>query len=219
MDPFHPRPEELPAVIPIFPLTGGLLLPGARLPLNIFEPHFLAMVEDALAHGRMLGMMLPDPAHPRVNGRSTPYRTGCLGRIASFAETEDGRYLITLRGLSRFDLLEELPERADGVRRVRADYAPYGGDLEAPAEEGVDRDALLQALRPYFQSRNIEADWEAVGRTDAVTLVNSLSMMCPFGDAEKQALLTAPGLPQRTSLLISLLRIESAGPMAGRLPS
>jgi Lon protease-like protein len=220
MDPFRSRPEALPAVIPIFPLQGALLLPGARLPLNIFEPRFLAMVEEALGQGRLIGMVLPDPAYPRVEGRSTPYRTGCLGRIASFAETEDGRYLITLRGLNRFDLLEELPETPRGVRRVKADYAPYHADLEdAPAGEVVDREALLAALRSYFRALNIEADWAAIRDTDAAKLVTSLCMMCPFGDAEKQALLTAPDQAARAGLLISLLRIESAGPVAGKAPS
>ncbi|MFC3123777.1 LON peptidase substrate-binding domain-containing protein [Pseudoroseomonas globiformis] len=220
MDPFRPRPDALPTVLPIFPLAGALLLPGARLPLNIFEPRFLAMVEEALAGGRLIGMVLPDPALPRLNNRSIPYRTGCLGRIASFAETEDGRYLITLRGLARFDLLEELPETPREVRRVRPGYGPYLADLdENPAHAEPDRTALMAALRPYFHRHGIEADWAAVERAAPDALVTTLCMICPFSDAEKQTLLIAPDAAKRAELLISLLRIDSAGPAAGGRPS
>lgn len=219
MDPFLTRPDDLPAEFPVFPLTGALLLPGGRLPLNIFEPRYLAMVEDALGQGRMFGMALPDTAFPRVAGRSTIYRVACLGRIASFAETEDGRYLITMRGLQRFRVVEELPDSPRGYRRVRADHSPYHADLaEAPAAE-VDRVALLASLRPYFQVRRMEADWAAIERTATPTLVTTLCMLCPFSDAEKQALLEAPDLSARAAMLISLLRMDSAGPAAGGRPS
>lgn len=203
-----PRSDHtrLPAEIPIFPLQDALLLPGGRLPLNIFEPRYLAMVENALGAGRLLGMVLPDPAAPRVAGRSTIYRTGCLGRIASFSETGDGRYLITLLGLLRYDVAEELPDHPAGFRRVRADFSAYLADLEPPEEE-PDRAALLDALWPYFAARHIEADRAAIERIPPVDLVTTLSMICPFEGREKQALLLATDLRQRADLLTALLRI------------
>ncbi|PHK92962.1 peptidase S16 [Pseudoroseomonas rhizosphaerae] len=210
-----PPPGELPDEIPVFPLAGALLLPGGRLPLNIFEPRYLAMVEDALGHGRLIGMVLPDPARPRPQGRSTIYRAGCLGRIASFSETGDGRYLITLLGTSRFRVLEELPDSPRGYRRVRADHGAFPADRQPAPEDAVDREALLAALRPYFQARRIEADWAAIERTPPDMLVTTLCMICPFGGAEKQALLEAPDLAARAAMLVALLRMESAGPAAG----
>ena len=219
MDPFQPRPEALPGEIPIFPLAGALLLPGGRLPLNIFEPRYLAMVEDALAAGRSLGMLLPDPSKPRPAGRSTIYRVGCLGRIASFAETEDGRYLITLRGLVRFAVAEELADSPRGYRRVRADYAAHLADLAPQAGPPPDRAALLAALRPYFAAQGIQADWPAIERSEPAALVTSLCMVCPFTDAEKQALLEAPDAAARAEMLVALLRMGRAGPVAPGRPS
>lgn len=215
MDTDHPRPEAPPEEIPIFPLAGALLLPGGRLPLNIFEPRYLAMVDDALGRGRLLGMVLPDPARPRPQGRSTIYRAGCLGRIASFSETGDGRYLITLLGTHRFRVLEELPDSPRGYRRVRADHAAFPADARPVSDAAVEREALLAALRPYFQARRIEADWPAIERTPPAMLVTTLCMICPFDDAEKQALLEAPDLAARAAMLVALLRMDSAGPAAG----
>ncbi|EFH13605.1 LON peptidase substrate-binding domain-containing protein [Pseudoroseomonas cervicalis] len=220
MDPFQTRPEALPREIPVFPLAGALLLPGGRLPLNIFEPRYLAMVEDALATGRVIGMMLPDPSRPRPGGRSALYRTGCAGRIVSFAETEDGRYLITLRGLLRFAVLEELADSPGGYRRVRADYAPYLADLAPEAAEAApERGALLGALRPYFATQGIQADWAAIERSDPAALVTSLCMVCPFADPEKQALLEAPDTAARAAMLVALLRMGQAGPAPSSRPS
>ncbi|HWX49060.1 MAG TPA: LON peptidase substrate-binding domain-containing protein [Roseomonas sp.] len=216
MDPFRPRPEALPASFPVFPLAGALLLPGGRLPLNIFEQRYLALVEDALAAGRMFGMVLPDPAHPKPGGRSALYGVGCLGRIASFAETEDGRYLITLIGVSRFRVAEELPDSPRGYRRIRAEHAPYAADLtDPPAAAAVNRAALLAAVRDYFQAQRIEADWPAIERTAPPMLVTTLCMVCPFTDAEKQALLEAPDLGRRAAMLVSLMQMDSVGPAAG----
>jgi len=208
-------PGTLPATVPVFPLAGALLLPGGRLPLNIFEPRYLAMVEDALAAGRMFGMVLPDPAHPQRAGRSTLYRVACLGRIASFAETEDGRYLITLLGVSRFRVAEELPDSPRGYRRVRTDYVPYITDRSEPPAAAADRPALLAAVRAYFQAQRIEADWTAIERTATPTLVTTLCMVCPFTDAEKQALLEAPDLRERAAMLVSLMQMDSIGPASG----
>lgn len=215
MDPFHPRLSELPGEFPIFPLAGALLLPGGRLPLNIFEPRYLAMVGDALAAGRLMGMMLPDPAYPRVAGRSTIFRIGCLGRIASFAETDDGHYLITLRGVARFRVLEELPDSPRGYRRVRADFSAYAADLDPPGGQGVDRPALLAGLRSYFRARRMEGDWTAIEATPTPMLVTTLCMICPFSGVEQQALLEAPDLARRAAMLLALMQMDSAGPARG----
>lgn len=204
----------LPTEFAIFPLAGALLLPGGRLPLNIFEPRYRAMVEHALGSGRLLGMVLPDPALPKVSGRSGIYRTGCLGRIASFAETGDDRYLITLLGLRRFDVLEELPDHAAGYRRVRADLSPYAADPQPDTAE-VDRGALLAALWPYFRAKQIEADREAVERIPLGELLTTLCMICPFEDQEKQALLTAPDARRRAELLTAMLRIDAVPSFGG----
>lgn len=216
MDPFQPRPGQLPTEIAIFPLSGALLLPGGRLPLNLFEPRYLAMTEASLAHGRLLAMMLPDPGKPRQDGRSALQKVGCLGRITSFSETEDGRYLVTLRGLLRFDLVEELADDPRGFRRLRVDYRRYLGDLQPDPMAEIDRPALMAALRPYFEARRIEADWAAIETAAPGMLVTNLCMLCPFGDAELQALLQAEDLRQRAETLVALLRMDAAGPAVGR---
>ncbi|MGX9966214.1 LON peptidase substrate-binding domain-containing protein [Roseomonas sp. F4] len=207
MPAFQTPLEALPPEIPIFPLSGALLLPGGRLPLNIFEPRFLAMTEDALAAGRFLAMVQPDPALPRTEIGSQIYRVGCLGRISSFAETEDGRYLITLTGVIRCRIEEEVGLRR-GYRRARADYSPYAADLalDAPAPQ-VDRASMLTALRPYFKARGIEANWEAVESTPDALLVTTLCMLCPFEVREKQALLEAPTVTDRAAMLVALLQM------------
>ncbi len=210
MPAFHPAFGDLPPEIPIFPLPA-LLLPGGRLPLNIFEPRYLAMTEDALAGGRFLGMVQPDPALPKIERGAQTYRIGCLGRISSFAETEDGRYLITLTGLIRYRIAEELEMRR-GYRRVRADYAAYEADLSSDAPPpAIDRRVLLGALRPYFRSRGIEANWEAVEKTGDSMLVTTLSMVCPFDVREKQALLEAPDQEERAKMLVALMQMDTHG--------
>lgn len=204
----HPRPEDLPETFPVFPLTGALLLPGGRLPLNIFEPRYLSMTEDALAGGRMFGMIQPDPHAPAVANGPALYRIGCLGRLSSFSETEDGRFLITLTGLIRFAVTEEEPLR-HGYRRVQADFAGFAADLDPAAPlTGFDRPALLAALRASFARRGIEANWEAIdGMADDI-LVTTLCMACPFEPAEKQALLEAATPADRAAALNTLLRID-----------
>ncbi len=203
---FHPAFADLPAEIPVFPLPGVLLLPQGRLPLNIFEPRYLAMVQDALAAGRMFGMIQPDPGAPRGETGPGLYRIGCLGRISSFAETEDGRFLITLTGVIRFRVAEELPMRR-GYRRVRADYADFRADLDRAPPPGIDRVALLGALRPFLKARRIEANWEALEQTSDGMLVLTLAMLCPFEQREKQALLEAGGPEERAAMLTALLRM------------
>ena len=215
MDPFQPGPEQLPAEIAIFPLSGALLLPGGKLPLNIFEPRYMAMTLDSLASGRMFGMIQGDPSQPRGERGSTIYQVGCLGRLSSFSETEDGRLLITLTGVTRFRVAEEIEMRR-GYRRVRADYSAYADDLEPDAAEDVAREAVLEALRPYFTVKGIEANWDAIEEMAGPALVTTLAMVCPFGVPEKQALLEAPTLKDRAESLIALLRMAAHGD--GELP-
>lgn len=207
----------LPAEIAVFPLSGALLLPEGRLPLNIFEPRYLAMTQDSMAAGRMFGMIQPDPAAPRGETGPGLYRIGCLGRLTSFAETEDGRFLITLTGLIRFRVVEELEMRR-GYRRLRADYSPFLADLDTKASPVVDRPALLTALRPYFQARGIEANWEAVEQTADAALVLTLAMVCPFEVPEKQALLEAATPTDRAAMLIALLQMGAHGTASGDAP-
>lgn len=204
-----PRLEDLPETFPVFPLAGALLLPRGRLPLNIFEPRYLAMTEDALTAGRMIGMIQPDPHRPRVPGGPALYRVGCLGRICAFSETDDGRYLITLAGLTRFAVAEELPMRR-GYRRVRATLAGFAADLTPPASGPLcDRPALLADLRGYFARQGIEANWDAIDAMADDALVITLCMACPFEAAEKQALLEAPTQAERAGALRTLLAIDA----------
>ena len=209
---FHPRVEDLPGGFPVFPLTGALLLPRGKLPLNIFEPRYLAMTEDSLAEGRMFGMIQPDPTLPDTEAGPGLYRVGCLGRLSSFSETDDGRYLITLTGLARFSIAGEIEGRR-GYRRVSGDFSRYLADLDpTPQSIGVEREALLSALRGYFQHRGFDANWDAIKRLPDDMLVVTLAMVCPFEPAEKQALLEAPGEAERAAALLMLLQMGALGP-------
>ncbi len=204
----NPTQADLPSEFPIFPLSGALLLPHGRLPLNIFEPRYLAMVEDSLAAGRMFGMIQPNTNAPRAPNGPSLYQIGCLGRLSQFAETDDGRYIITLTGVSRFRVIDELPIR-HGYRRVTADFAPFKADLSpASTSMGVKRGELLSALRPFFTLHDIDANWEAIERMPEAMLVTTLAMLCPFDDAEKQALLEAPTEADRAADLLALLRMS-----------
>jgi uncharacterized protein len=204
---FHPRAENLPGEIPVFPLSGALLLPRGKLPLNIFEPRYLAMTEDALGQGRMLGMIQPDLTVPEVDAQPSLFRVGCLGRLSSFSESDDGRYLITLTGVIRFAIAAEIEMRR-GYRRVRADFTPFVADLDLePPPIGVARDTLLPALRGYFLQRGFDANWDAIKRLPDDMLVITLAMVCPFEPVEKQALLEAPSEAERASTLLTLLQM------------
>jgi Lon protease-like protein len=203
-----PRAQDLPAMFPVFPLAGALLLPRGRLPLNIFEPRYLAMTEEALGCGRMFGMVQPDPQHPKLEAGPALYRVGCLGRLSSFSETDDGRYLITLTGVCRFAIAQELSPRR-GFRRVRADFAGFTDDLAPPDAAGFDREELLAALRRYFAHRGFEANWDAIGQMSDDLLLITLAMVCPFEPAEKQALLEAANHADRAATLLALLRIDA----------
>ena len=213
MSTFEPTYEQLPRTIPVFPLPEVLLLPRGRLPLNIFEPRYLAMVEDALAADRMIGMI--QPLEPNGADRTADlYDTGCAGRICRFEETGDGRYLIALSGVCRFTVAEEL-DTVSGYRRVQADWSEFRNDLNPVAETGLDRNRLFSALRGYFGTHGIDADWKALHEAPVERLVTCLSMICPFGASEKQALLEAPDLPARTKVLMAL--VEMGGAACGPL--
>ena len=197
----------LPSILPIFPLTGVLLLPRGRLPLNIFEPRYLAMTRDALAGERLIGMV--QPSDPQAAGDNPPvYPTGCAGRITSFSETDDGRFLITLTGISRFHIREELP-LLEGYRRVVPDWRDFARDLAGDDEPGFDRDRLLRGLRAYFQHHRIEADWDAITSVPGERLVTSIAMICPFEPSEKQALLEALDLDERARLLTAMVEMAA----------
>jgi Lon protease-like protein len=201
--------DELPTEFAIFPLPGALLLPRGRLPLNIFEPRYLAMVEDSLANGRMFGMIAPNEHAPRAENGASLYRIGCLGRLSHFSETEDGRFLITLTGISRFVVKRELPMQR-GYRRVQADYAPFGQDLHTAPDLAPDtRAEILDALKIYFDMKGIDANWDAVHGMPDDLLIVTLAMLCPFDTAEKQALLEAPTEHDRAGDLLALLRMAA----------
>jgi len=201
---------KLPEIIPVFPLAGVLLLPRGRLPLNIFEPRYVALVDDALGSPqRVIGMI--QPLETGRGGEPPPlYPIGCVGRITTFTENEDGRfrYLITLTGLCRFTIREELEVRR-GFRRVRADYGPWNGDLEARNVEGLDRPLLLQTLKRYFTANEISADWETIADTPDDRLITTLAMVCPFSANEKQALLEASDPQARARTLMALMEMAS----------
>ncbi len=203
----RPGPGDLPETIPVFPLPGALLLPHGRLPLNIFEPRYLNLIADALGQGRTMGMVQPVHAEPDpVSDTAELYRTGCLGRITSFAETDDGRFLITLTGVSRFRIAGEL-ESVRGYRRVSARYDAFAHDLQEDADATADRQRLLDAVRAYFQLQGIDTDWAAIKEAPDGALVTSLAMTCPFEPREKQALLECPGLIERGEFLTTLMEM------------
>jgi Lon protease-like protein len=204
---FHPRVEDLPGEFPVFPLSGALLLPRGKLPLRIFEPRYLAMTEDSLGIGRMFGMIQPDATAAETHTGPGLFRIGCLGRISSFAETDEGHFLITLTGLIRFAVQSELEMRR-GYRRVRGNVSSYLTDLDLQQSAAeVPRQELLGALRGYFTHRRIDANWDAIKRLPDDMLVVTLAMVCPFEPAEKQALLEVPTDAERASALLALLQM------------
>ncbi len=202
-------PDGLPETFPVFPLGGALLLPGGRLPLNIFEPRYLAMVEDCLGRGRVFGMVQPDRRLGAGDNGPGLYRTGCLGRVASFSETDDGRFLLTLKGLIRFTIVEEI-DPVRGYRCVRGALAGFAADLtEAEtAPLPFDRATLTEALGRYFSRVGVDADWKAIDAIPEGSLVTSLGMACPFDTEEKQALLEARDAAERARTLLALLQIN-----------
>ena len=204
-DPFGHPFKGLPREIPIFPLPGALLLPHGRLPLNLFEERYLAMALDALKEERIIGMVQPlEFQHDPVAGDAPIFGIGCAGRITSFSETDDGRILISLKGICRFNIAGEVEGR-NGYRRVAADYGPFRNDLAEQPGFDFDREELFGLLRRFFESRGLQADWDSLENADDETLIVSLAMMCPFDVSEKQALLEAPEMPDVPDVLMSLL--------------
>ncbi len=216
---FALRYEDLPAVLPVFPLPGVLLLPEGRLPLNIFEPRYIAMIEDALGGRRLIGMI--QPSVPSESGAPPPatigtsikepamYETGCAGRIVSFSETSDGRFLITLAGVCRFRVAREI-EGTRGYRRVTPDWKPFRADMEPPAnaaELDIDRAKLLASLRAYLALNEMEVDWSAIESTPDTALAIVLPMSCPFEPREKQALLECATPGERARMLVALMEM------------
>jgi Lon protease-like protein len=203
-------PGDLPQTLPVFPLAGALLLPRGQMPLNVFEPRYLALVDDALAGARLIGMIQPDTAKSGTEARPHLYSVGCVGRITQLAETGDGRYLIELTGISRFRVEEELAV-ATTYRQCRASYAEFADDFVArKGEEAVDRKALLGALTAFLKANSLKADWQGIEKAPNEALVNALAMMSPYGAAEKQALLEAPDLKTRAEILVAVTQIELA---------
>jgi Lon protease-like protein len=202
--------DNLPKAVAVFPLSGVLLLPRGQLPLNVFEPRYLTMVDDALAGNRLIGMIQPTE-HEDKTLKPALSSVGCVGRLSSYRETDDGRYLITLTGICRFKVAEELSV-ATPYRQVQADFAPFASDLAASQEADFPRERLFDALKTFLAKRDLKADWQSVMNAPAETLVNALSMLCPFEPAEKQALLEAHGWEERVAILTALLEMASAAP-------
>jgi Lon protease-like protein len=199
---------DLPEIIPVFPLPGALLLPRARLPLHLFEPRYLAMLEDTLkTPHRLIGMIQPF----ETRGSDRLHKIGCAGRVTAFSETEDGRYMITLGGASRFRVVQEV----DGFtpyRRCEVSWDGFARDL-GPTEKdaGFDRDAFLDVLGRYFEDRELKTDWDSLREAEDELLINSLSMLCPFEPEDKQALLEAPSLETRRETLVTLIEFALRG--------
>ncbi|WP_417250240.1 LON peptidase substrate-binding domain-containing protein [Celeribacter sp.] len=197
---------DLPQVIPVFPLPGALLLPRARLPLHIFEPRYLQMLDDCLkTSSRLIGMVQPRGEGDALNA------IGCAGRVTGFSETEDGRYMITLAGVSRFRLREEATGFSP-YRRFCADWAGFEGDLgRAECDDGLDRNSFMTLLNRFFEEEGLRTDWDSLRDADDEMLINSLAMLCPFEPEDKQALLESPTLPTRRETLITLMEFALMG--------
>jgi Lon protease-like protein len=216
--PFDPDVDSLPSVIPVFPLAGVLLLPSGKMPLNIFERRYLAMTRAALMDPqRLIGMVQPT-GHAEGDTGPELYPVGCAGRIVNFAETDDGRYLITLDGLCRFRAKAER-EMQEGFRRFDVDFAPFRADVDIRYDERatppITRTGIISAANAYFRGRNMSVNPEALQKLGDNDLVTALSMGCPFTPEEKQALLEAPDLPARATLLETLFAMGGAESLGG----
>ncbi len=219
MNAVYRGPADCPAAIPVFPLAGALLLPRGQMPLNIFEPRYVAMIDDALKTERVIGMIQPDPEGGGPAHAPKLYRVGCAGRITQLAETGDGRYLITLVGIARFRVDEELAVTTP-YRQCRVSYEPFTADfLPRAGEDQVDRAGVLKALSDFIEANDLKVDWRGVEQAPNEALVNALCMMSPFGPREKQALLEAPDLKTRAEALIAITEIELARDDEGSEPT
>ncbi len=207
-------PEELPRLLPLFPLRGAILLPRASLTLNVFEPRYIALIDYALGHDRLIGIVQPAPeagATESPGGKNFPLRrVGCAGRLTAFNENDDGRYVISLTGIGRF-LLEGDAATDHPFRFGELDFAPYAADFVCGhGEEAVDRSRLLATLKGYLEANNLSADWDRINNAGNERLVNTLSILSPYGPEEKQALLEAPDLKARAEALVALAEMELA---------
>jgi Lon protease-like protein len=204
-------PADLPEILKVFPLPGALLLPRSELPLNIFEPRYLAMVDDTLRDGhRLIGMIQPDISHSRDETRPVLFRVGCVGRITQLAESGDGRYILELTGVSRFKVVEEVTALT-AYRQCKVDFFSFADDFVArKGEDAVDRAALLDVLTDFLEANNLKVDWEGIESAPNEALVNALAMMSPYGPAEKQAMLEAPDLKTRAEILIAVTEMDLA---------
>ncbi|HLJ70906.1 MAG TPA: LON peptidase substrate-binding domain-containing protein [Roseiarcus sp.] len=206
----YKAPAELPRTIPVFPLAGALLLPRRPLPLNIFEPRYLAMVDDALSGERLIGVIQPSAGEDAVEPRPELYPVGCAGRITQFAETGDGRCFVTLTGIARFRIVDE-PPNVTPYRLAQVDFADFAADFrEGEGESDVDRQALLAALREFAEANRFKVDWDDIEKASNEALVNGLSMLSPYGPKEKQALLEAETLQARAEMLMAITHMELA---------
>jgi len=203
--------NDAPSVLPIFPLPGALLLPRGRLPLNIFEPRYMIMVDDAMkTDSRLIGMIQPN-GDPEQRGCRRLFNIGCAGRITTLSETDDGRYLIGLSGVSRFRMVQEVEGFAP-YRQAQVEWNEFELDTKTPKQDGddFDREAFLASVERYFQAKSLDTDWDAFGKASEETIVNALCMICPFTEQEKQALLEAEDLSERRKTLNVLLTIDAA---------
>jgi uncharacterized protein len=201
---------DLPSVIPIFPLPGALLLPRGEMPLNIFEPRYVALIDDAIKGARVIGMIQPDVESEIMPKTPSLHTVGCAGRITQLSETGDGRYLVTLTGIARFRVLEELLVTTP-YRQCRVDFAAFPRDYEARAGEAdVDRDSVIRTLKAFVEANDLSIDWKGIKEASNEALVNALSMMSPFETREKQALLEAPDLKSRAEILVAITEMDLA---------
>lgn len=208
------KTTDLPKLLPVFPLQAVIVLPRATLPLNVFEPRYLAMVDDILGNDRIIGIIQPDTTDETnqshigsdINLRSV----GCAGRLTAFQETDDGRMLITISGVCRFEIKQEV-STDNPYRLFEVDYSKFSFDLETGnGEDDVNREHLLSVLKTYLEVNELNADWQSIDRSSNEFLVNTLSMISPYGPAEKQALLEAPDLSDRSEVLVALAEMELA---------
>ena len=206
----YSRPQDMPDVIPVFPLEGALLLPGGDLPLNVFEPRYIQMIDDALRDARVIGMIQPNAAMAGEASEPGLLAYGCAGRITAFGETGDGRYVLTLTGIARYRIVEELVTDRP-YRQCRVDFEAFSQDfVPGTGEDGVDRAGVIKTLRDFAEAHGLSVDWRGIDAAPNDALVNALAMMSPFGAREKQALLEAVDLKTRAEVLIAIAEIDLA---------
>jgi Lon protease-like protein len=202
--------SELPAILPVFPLSRALLLPRGELPLNIFEPRYVAMIDHAIRTDRTIGMIQPLGGEDETSSAPQLFAVGCAGRITRFVETGDGRYLVTLTGVARFRIIDEIVSKAP-FRQCRVCYDDFRHDLEAGAgAQAVDRENMVRMLRAFAECSKLDVDWASIDAAPTEALVNALAMMCPFGAKEKQALLESSDLKSRAEILVALTELDIA---------